>query len=182
MAITGGHEEAVAGLSFGCPYAEAVFSEAGVRLVNDDLASLLLDEHGGTYVLRVEGLKVMAAPGARAGSAVRLEVALPEGGQTAARVEAFAGRQRLALTPGSPPELTLRPHLTACHVPGLNLFVYAEDCQLELRPGSGQTLEITATGAFKNRRVPCREPDVVIHLTGPEMARLLSCLLSLARS
>ncbi len=176
------HEEAAAGLNFSCSRAEAVFPAAGVRLVNEGPAPLLLDEHGGTYVLRVEGLKVTEAPEPGAGSGIRLEVDLPGAGQTTARVESFAGRNRLALTPGSPRELALTPILTACHVPGLNLFVYAEDCHLELRPGPGQILEVTATGTFKDRRVPCREADVVIHLSGPEMARLLSYLHSLARA
>jgi len=182
MLISSGHEEAAAGLKFSCPRAAAVFPAERVFLANDaGPASLLLDEHGRTFVLRVEGLKVVEAPGPEAESGILLEVALPDGQKFTAWLESFAGRHRLVLESGSPtPELALRPTLAACHVPGSHLFVYAEDSQLQVRPASGQTLEIQVTGAFQARRVPCREADVVIHLTGPEMARLLSYLLSLA--
>ena len=37
------------------------------------------------------------------------------------------------------------------------------------------------TGLFKARRVPCRETDLVIHLTKAAMARLVASVLSLAR-
>jgi hypothetical protein len=99
-----------------------------------------------------------------------------------AAVAEFAGRHRLPLAPGPcAPELDLRPILAACHVPGKNLFVYCEEAQLQVRPGAGKTLTFSVTGAFKARRVPCREPDVVIHLTGADIPRLLSYLLSRAR-
>jgi len=183
MSVTSGHEEAAASLIFSCPRAEAVFPGAGVRLSAEVPAVLLLDEHGGTFVLRVEGLKVMEAPGPEAESGVRLEVALPPAPALIAGIESFAARHRLPLAPGSPaPEMALRPTLAACHVPGQNLFVYSEDSQLEVRPKDGPPLKITVTGTFKTRPVPCREADVVVHLSRSEMARLLSYLLSLVRA
>ena len=182
MQITSGHEEGAPSLQFRCPRAEAVFAPEGVRLANETPAPMVWDEHGGTYVLRVEGLKVMEVPGPGAESGIHFLMALPPPGTLIAAVESFAGQHRLALAPGSPaPELALRPILAACHVPGKNLFVYCEEAQLQGRAGAGPTLEFTVTGPFKARRVPCREPDVVIHLTGADMSRLLSYLLSLAR-
>jgi hypothetical protein len=182
MPITSAHEPGAPSLQFRCPRAEAVFPAEEVRLANETPAVMLWDEHGGTYVLRVEDLKVMDSlrPGAESG--IRLEVALPAAETLVAGVESFAGQHRLPLAAGpATPELALRPILAACHVPGKNLFVYCEEAQLQVRPGAGSTLEFAVTGTFKARRVPCREPDVVIHLTGPEMSGLLSYLLSLAR-
>jgi hypothetical protein len=183
MPITTGHEEELVGLHFPGTRAEAVFAPEGLRLANEDPASLLLDEHGGTYVLRVGDLTVLEAGESGADSGIRLQVPLPPPETLVTRVETFAGQHRLALAPGPPAsELEMLPILAACHVPGKNLFIYCEEAQLQVRPGPGPSLKITVTGAFRSRRLPCREPDVVIHLGRWEIPRLLSYLLSLARA
>jgi len=178
-----GHEEGAPGLKLTCPQAKAVFPEAGVHLAQEAPTTLVLDEHGGTFVVRLEGLQVREPPIPGGGDGIFLTVALPEATALAAGVESFAAQQGLPLARGgSPaPELALRPTLAACHVPGPNLFVYAEDARLEVRASSGQSLEVRVTGTFKTRRVPCREPDIVIHLSRSEMAQLLVYLLALAR-
>ena len=43
-------------------------------------------------------------------------------------------------------------------------------------------MELAVTGSFKARRVPCRETDLVIHLTRAAMGRLVALVLSLARA
>ena len=43
---------------FHCPTVQANFPAAKLRLVNRAPARLVWDEHGGTFVLRVEGLEV----------------------------------------------------------------------------------------------------------------------------
>ena len=67
-----------------------------------------------------------------------------------------------------------------CHLPGRNLFIFAEDPGLTVRR-RGETLEIAVAGNFKSRRVPCQATDLVIHLSRAAMARLAALTLSLAR-
>lgn len=166
-----------------CSRARAVFAAAGVQLANAAPASLLLDEHGGTFVLRVDGLEVLEVADPAADSGIWLEVALPLPGSLLAEIRGFAGNYRLPLAPMSPPpsELTEVPILAAFHVPGQNLFIYCEEPNLRVRATVPQTLEMAVTGEFRSRRVPCREADVVLHLTAAAMSRLLGGLLAWAR-
>ncbi len=127
-----------------CSRARAVFAAAGVQLANAAPAGLLLDEHGGTFVLRVDGLEVLEVADPAADSGIWLEVALPLPESLLAEIRGFAGNYRLPLAPMSPPpsELTEVPILAAGHVPGKNLFVYCEESALQVRATGPQTLEL----------------------------------------
>jgi hypothetical protein len=61
-----------------------------------------------------------------------------------------------------------------------NLFVFAEEPHLSVKR-RGEAVELALEGAFKARRLPCQDTDLVIHLTRPAMARLVALVLSLAR-
>jgi hypothetical protein len=162
-----------------CSRARAVFASEGVQLVNAAPTAVVGDEHGGAFILRVEGLQVLEGTDPAPGSAIRLEVTLPLPEALLAEIREFAGNHRLPLAPLPPPpsELAEAPILAASHVPGRNLFVYCEEPVLHVRALDPQTLELAVTGAFRSRRVPCREADVVVHLTPAAMGRLLSYLL-----
>jgi len=164
-----------------CSRALAIFAPEGIALGGALPARMQWDEHGGTFVLRLEGLEVSAVAETPAASGIWLEVALPLPESVLSAMREFAGAHRLPLTPLSPPpaELTETPMLAAAHVPGPSLFIYCEDPQLRVRAQGPQSLEIAVTGAFKARRLPCQEPDVVVHLTAAAMARLLSYVLAL---
>ena len=95
-------------------------------------------------------------------------------------LEEFAAQQQLPLAPPSGPELVEDVVLAACHLPVQNLFVFAEEPRLVVKR-RGEAVELALTGAFKARRVPCQETDLVIHLTRAAMARLVALVLSLAR-
>ncbi len=174
------HSRELAPLVLTCPLAQADFPSSGVRLVNQGPARLLWDEHGGTYVLRVEDLQPAAAGEPATEAAIRVEVALDAPLELTARVREFAAAHGLSLGFGPPPVAAPveAPILCACHVPGQSLFIYAEDTQLEVAAAGG-LLKLMLTGEFKARRLPSRENDIVIHLTPAAMAHLLSFLLTL---
>jgi hypothetical protein len=140
---------------------------------------MVWDEHGGTFVLRVEELEATEAAG-ESESAISLEIplSLPEG--LIRSLEEFAAQQQLHLAPPSGPELEEDVVLAACHLPVQKLFVFAEEPRLLVKR-FGEAVEITLTGAFKARRLPCQATDLVIHLTRASMARLVALVLSLAR-
>ena len=163
-----------------CSRIQAIFAVQGVRLDRCTPASMVWDEHGGTFVLRVEELAATEAAG-ESESAIILEIplSLPEG--LIRSLEEFAAQQQLPLAPPSGPELEEDVVLAACHLPVQKLFVFAEEPHLVVKR-CGEAVEITLTGAFKARRVPCQATDLVIHLTRASMARLVSLVLSLARS
>jgi hypothetical protein len=164
-----------------CSRALAIFTPEGIALGGAFPAQMQWDEHGGTFVLRVGGLEVSPVAEPPAASGIWLEVALPLPESLLSAMREFAGAHRLPLTPRSPPppELTETPMLAAAHVPGPNRFIYCEEPQLRARALDPQTLEIAVTGVFKARRLPCQEPDVVVHLASAAMARLLSYVLAL---
>jgi hypothetical protein len=166
-----------------CSRARAVFIPAGIYLHHPAPVSMLWDEHGGTFILRVSELKVLKDAGAAAESGIWLDLAFTGPQALLQEITLFARHHRLDLAPMSPPpaELTETPMLAAFHVPGPNLFVYCEDPSLRVRPSGPQTLELAVTGEFRVRQVPCREADVVIHLTAAAMSRLLGGLLAWAR-
>jgi hypothetical protein len=162
-----------------CSRAQVVVADPGIRLDRPTPGSMVWDEHGGTFVLRVEELETTEAAGESA-SAMILEIplSLPEG--LIRSLEEFAAQQQLPLAPPSGPELEEDVVLAACHLPGQNLFVFAEEPHLAVKR-CGEAVELTLTGAFKSRRLPCRDTDLVVHLTRPAMARLVALVLSLAR-
>ena len=167
---------------FHCPRVWANFPAERLRLVNHDQARLLWDEHGGTFVLRVEGLDVVEVPEAPGEAGIRLEVDLPEPASLAQQIEGFAARHSLRLGQGmTAEELSEQAILVAGHIPGKQLFVYGEEPRLTLRLRGRQTMELQVDGGFKARRVPCQETDLVIHLEMAAMGRLLTGMLGWAR-
>lgn len=162
-----------------CSRAQVVVADPGIRLARHTPGFMVWDEHGGTFVLRVEELAATEAAG-ESESAISLEIplSLPEG--LIRSLEEFAAQQELPLAPPSGPELEEDVVLAACHLPVQKLFVFAEEPRLLVKR-CGEAVEITLTGAFKSRRVPCQATDLVIHLTRASMARLVALVLSLAR-
>jgi len=167
---------------FECLRVEANFPAEKLRLANLTPARLVWDEHGGTFVLRVEGLEVLEVPGLQGEAGIRLEVALPEPAALAGQIERFAGQHSLHLGPGPlRVEFSETPFLAACHIPGENLFIFCEEPRLTVRRCGFKTMEMHVTGVFKARRVPCQETDVVIHLGVAAMCRLLGAMLAWSR-
>ncbi|MBU4233485.1 MAG: hypothetical protein L6277_11720 [Desulfobacterales bacterium] len=163
-----------------CSRIQAIFAFQGVRLDRRTPASMVWDEHGGTFVLRVDELAAteVAAGEPETGIILEIPLSLPEG--LIRSLEEFAAQQQLPLSPPSGPELLEDVVLAACHLPVQNLFVFAEEPRLEVKR-RGEAVELTLTGAFKARRLPCQETDLVIHLTRAAMTRLVALVLSLAR-
>ena len=120
------------------------------------------------------------SPPASPETGIILEIPLSLREELIRSLEEFAAQQQLPLAPPSGPELVEDVVLAACHLPVQNLFVFAEEPRLVVKR-RGEAVELALTGAFKARRVPCQETDLVIHLTRAAMARLVALVLSLAR-
>jgi hypothetical protein len=163
-----------------CSRARAVFGALGVRLDRATPGSMVWDEHGGTYVLRVDDLETSETAPGEPDTGIVLSIPLSPGTGFRRDLEEFAAQQQLPLAPPPPPELAEPVILAACHLPVRNLFIFAEDPHLTVRR-QGETLEIAVAGNFKSRRVPCQAADLVIHLDRAAMARLAALTLSLAR-
>ena len=163
-----------------CSRAQAVVADPGIRLDRQTPGFMVWDEHGGTFILRVEELtaREVAAGESETGIILEIPLSLPEG--LIGSLEKFAAQQQLPLTPPSGPELEEEAVLAACHLPAQNLFVFAEEPRLTVKR-RGEAVELAVAGSFKARRVPCQEADLVIHLTRVAMARLVAFVLSLAR-
>jgi hypothetical protein len=167
---------------FQCSRVLANFPAEKLRLVSGDQARMHWDEHGGTFVLRAEGLEVLEDPEGGVEAGIWLEVDLPDFEALTQKIENFAGEQGLRLGPAAAgAELTEAPLLAACHLPGKSLFIFCEAPQLTVRLQESQRLELMVKGAFRSRRVPCQDTDLVIHLDPAAMGRLLAGLLSWAR-
>jgi hypothetical protein len=162
-----------------CTRAQALFADPGIRLTRHTPGFMVWDEHGGTFVLRVEELTA-ADVAAESESAVILEIplSLPEG--LIRSLEEFAAQHQLPLPPPPGPDLQEDVVLAACHLPAQKLFVFAEEPHLTVKR-RGEAVELALEGLFKARRLPCQETDLVIHLTRATMARLVAQVLSLAR-
>ena len=163
-----------------CSRVQALIAEPGIRLDRHTPGSMLWDEHGGTFVLRIEELAATEVPAGESETGIILEIPLSLREELIRSLEEFAALQQLPLTPPSGPELLEEPILAACHLPAQNLFVFAEEPRLTAKR-RGEAVELAVTGSFKARRVPCQETDLVIHLTRAAMARLVALVLSLAR-
>ena len=163
-----------------CCRAQVVVADPGIRLARHTPGFMVWDEHGGTFVLRVEELEAAEAAAVEAQTGIILEIPLSAPEELIRSLEAFAAQQELALAPPLGPELEEEVVLAACHLPAQNLFVFAEEPRLVVKR-RGETVELALEGLFKARRLPCRETDLVIHLTRPAMARLVAQVLSLAR-
>jgi len=162
-----------------CSRAQAVFTAPGVRLEWSAPGFMVWDEHGGTYVLRVEEAAVTAVAPEESESGILLEIPLAPREALIGRLEEFAAQQQLPLAPAPGPDADAGV-LAACHLPGQNLFIFVEGPALVAKK-SGDCLAIAVTGAFKARRVVCQDTDLVIHLSRPAMARLVAFVLRQAR-
>ena len=164
---------------FPCPRVKANFPTEDLCLASA-AARLVWDEHGGTFVLRVEGLELLEPAEPRGETEIWLEAALPEPAILSRSLAGFAGEHGLRLrAEAAGAELAEPPILAACHVPGKNLFIFCEEPHLCIRLNDSKNLEIRVTGAFKSRRVPSREADIIIHLSMASMTRLLAGLLAI---
>jgi hypothetical protein len=163
-----------------CSRAQVVVAEPGIRLERQTPGSMVWDEHGGTFILRVDELAVTEVPAEPSETGIILEIPLSRREEVIRSLEEFAAQQELPQSPPPGPKLLEVCVLAACHLPGQNLFVFAEEPRLMVKR-RGEAVEIVVTGLFKARRVPCRETDLVIHLTKAAMARLVASVLSLAR-
>jgi hypothetical protein len=165
-----------------CSRAQAVAADSGIRLDRRAPGFMVWDEHGGTFVLRVEELAVTEVDAGESETGIILEIPLSFPEELIRNLEEFAAQQQLPLAPpASGPELLEEAVLAACHLPGNNLFIFAEEPRLAVKK-RGEIVELAVTGSFKARRVPCRETDLIIHLTRAAMARLVALVLSLARA
>jgi hypothetical protein len=164
-----------------CLKAEARFADPGLRLERATPPPMVWDEHGGTFILRVEDLEVTEVGQPEPESGLTLTITLTPPEQLIRALEEFATRHQLLLTPASAPELVETAMLAACHLPGKNLFLFAEEPVLVAR-SRGATLAVAVSGNFRARRIPCQATDLVIHLDKAAMARLVSYALSLARA
>jgi hypothetical protein len=163
-----------------CSRIQAIFADQGVRLDRRIPASMVWDEHGGTFVLRVEDLAVMEVAAGAPETGIILEIPLSAREELIRSLEEFAALQQLPLTLPAGSELLEDVVLAACHLPVQKLFVFAEEPRLLVKR-CGESVELTLEGNFKARRLPCQETDLVIHLTRAAMARLVALVLNLAR-
>jgi len=163
-----------------CSRVQAMMADSGIRLDRHTPDFMVWDEHGGTYVLRVNDLTATeVAPGASEPGII-LEIPLSGPEALIGSLEEFAAKQQLPLAPPSGSEMLEEAVLAACHLPGKDLFVFAEEPRLAVKR-RGEAVELAVEGHFRARRVPCQETDLVIHLTKAAMARLVALVLSLAR-
>lgn len=162
-----------------CSRVQGVVADPGIRLARHTPGFMVWDEHGGTFVLRVEELAATEVAG-EPETGIVLEIPLSAREELIRSLEEFAAQQQLPLAPPPGPELEEDVVLAACHLPAQNLFVFAEEPRLIVKK-RGEAVELALEGHFKARRVPCRETDLVIHLTRAAMARLVALVLSLAR-
>jgi len=158
-----------------------VVADPKIRLDRLTPGFMVWDEHGGTFVLRVDELAATEVTAGESETGIILEIPLFPGEGLIRSLEEFAAEQQLPLTPPSGPELLEEAVLAACHLPGQNLFVFAEAPRLAVKR-RGEAVELAVEGLFKTRRVPCQETDLVIHLTKAAMARLVALVLNLARA
>jgi hypothetical protein len=166
-----------------CPQIKAVFPAERLRLRNLEPTQLLWDRHHGSpFLVKVGGLEVQALGEEAPTASIRLEIGLSPPEKLVRELEVFGASMGLTLAPlaGPPQELREKPVLAACHIPGPKLFVFCEDSELKARP-QAHTLELIIGGSFKARRLPCQEADFLMYLEPSASARLLSCLLTLAR-
>jgi hypothetical protein len=164
-----------------CSRAQAVVAAPGFRLERHAPGFMVWDEHGGTFVLRVDELAVTAVGSGASETGIILEIPLSPREEFIRSLEEFAAQQQLPLPSPTGPELREEAVLAACHLPGQKLFVFAEAPLLTVKK-RGEAVELAVEGHFKTRRLPCQETDLVIHLTRAAMARLVSLVLSLARA
>ena len=163
-----------------CSRVQAIMADSGIRLDRHTPGFMVWDEHGGTYVLRVNDLTATEVAAGASATGIILEIPLSLREALIRSLEEFAAQQQLPLVPPAGPELLEEAVLAACHLPAHNLFVFAEEPRLVVKR-RGEAVELALEGLFKARRVPCQETDLVIHLTRAAMARLVALVLGLVR-
>ena len=164
-----------------CSRVQAIMADFGTRLDRHTPGFMVWDEHGGTYVLRVNDLTATEAAAGASETGIILEIPLFLREALIRSLEEFAAQQQLPLAPPAGPEMLEEAVLAACHLPGKNLFVFAEEPRLVVKR-RGEAVDLAVEGNFRARRVSCQETDLVIHLTRAAMARLVAFVLSLARA
>jgi hypothetical protein len=108
-----------------CTRAQATFADPGIRLERHTPGFMVWDEHGGTFVLRVEELAATEAAD-ESESVIILEIPLSLPERLIRSLEEFAAQHQLPLPPPPGPDLQEGVVLAACHLPAQNLFVFAE--------------------------------------------------------
>ena len=103
---------------FHCHRVQANFPGEKLGLVNREQAKLLWDEHGGTFVLRVEGLEAVEVPEAPGEAGVRLEFDLPEPASLARRWRISPGGTACDWVGAGRRGVSETAILVACHTPG----------------------------------------------------------------
>ena len=135
-----------------CPRVQVLFPREKIRLEHEGPAWMLWAEHGGTLILKVGDLKFaeIAAPVEESGLFLEVEMIPPE--TLVQQIEGFAAQQSLILPPpASPPAeaCIIQPILAACHIPLQKKFIFAEESQLEARPGKTGFVTIAVQGEFR---------------------------------
>jgi hypothetical protein len=167
-----------------CTQLQAWFPSEGWKVVNENPYPLLWDcHHGDTFVLMAKGLTAEPLSGEASAQPITLEVSLTPHARVLVDIETFAAHQNLALAPWPtlPEELAEPLTLAACHLPGPKLFVFSEKATLTARATPEGNVQLTVTGDFKSRKVPCQEIDLLFHLERANSSRLLSYCYSLVR-
>ncbi|MFZ5452199.1 MAG: hypothetical protein ACOZF2_10070 [Thermodesulfobacteriota bacterium] len=166
-----------------CSRVQVLFPQGKMYLEHPGPAPLLLDKHGGTLILKAGDLKMVKIAEPNEESGFFLEVELAPGETLVRDIEAFVREQSLTLPPAAAPSSAclVRPILAACHLTGINKFIFAEDSRLEARPGKAGVMDMAVEGEFKARTLPCQEADLVVHLAPADLAQLLSYTLALVR-
>jgi len=167
-----------------CTRAQAIFPSEGLKLWNEKPLPLLWDcHHGDIFVLMVKGLAVEPFPGEVAAVPLTLEVSLSPYDEVLTKIETFAAHHSLPLSlwPSFPGQLQDPLVLAACHLPEARLFIFSETAVLTARATPEGNLRLSVAGAFKSRKVPCQETDLILHLERAASTRLLSFCFSLLR-
>ena len=133
-----------------CSRAQAMFADPGIRLTRHTPGFMLWDEHGGTFVLRVEELEATEVAAGEPETGILLEIPLSAREELIRSLEEFAAQQQLPLAPPSGPELVVEVVLAACHLPAQNLFVFAEAAA----PARQETRRGRGTGARRELQGP----------------------------
>ncbi len=124
-----------------CSRAQAVVADPGIRLDRHTPGFMVWDEHGGTFVLRVDELAATEVAAGEPETGIILEIPLSAREELIRSLEEFAAQQQLPLAPPSGPELLEEAVLAACHLPGQNLFVFAEEPRLVVKR-RGEAVEL----------------------------------------
>ena len=136
-----------------CSRVQVVVAEPGIRLERQTPGSMVWDEHGGTFILRVDDLAATEVPAGQSETGIILEIPLSRREEVIRSLEEFAAQQELPQSPPPGPELLEVCVLAACHLPGQNLFVFAEEPHLVVKR-RGETVEIAVERSLQGPAGP----------------------------